>query len=107
MAADVQRVSVAGSWWRQTPHGADPLWLASPPSSGRWQHIANFRLRFEEPPPEGGRARANRVVYLGEDAQGQVLEVMAVEADNHEMLVIHAMPLRNKYRKKYEQEAGK
>jgi RES domain-containing protein len=33
----VQRVAVAGSWWRQTPHGADPLWLASPPSSGRWQ----------------------------------------------------------------------
>jgi len=37
VAADVQRVSVAGSWWRQAPHGSDPLWLASPPSSGRWQ----------------------------------------------------------------------
>lgn len=68
--------------------------------------IANFRLRFEEPPPAGGRARANRIVYLGEDAQGQVLEVMAVETDNHEMLVIHAMPLRSKYKQKYEQEAG-
>jgi RES domain-containing protein len=30
-------VSVAGSWWRQAPHGSDPLWLASPPSNGRWQ----------------------------------------------------------------------
>jgi RES domain-containing protein len=38
VAATVERVSVAGSWWRQTPHGSDPLWLASPPSSGRWQH---------------------------------------------------------------------
>ncbi len=37
MGSGVQRVSVAGSWWRQTPHGADPLWLAFPPSSGRWQ----------------------------------------------------------------------
>jgi hypothetical protein len=37
MASGVQRVSVAGSWWRQAPHGGDPLWLASPPSSGRWQ----------------------------------------------------------------------
>lgn len=37
MAVTVERVSVAGSWWRQTPHGSDPLWLASPPSSGRWQ----------------------------------------------------------------------
>jgi RES domain-containing protein len=37
VASHVQRISVAGSWWHQTPHGADPLWLASPPSSGRWQ----------------------------------------------------------------------
>jgi hypothetical protein len=75
-------------------------------SKDRIRHvIANFHLRFEEPPPAGGRARATRIVYLGEDAQGQVLEVMAVEADNHEMLVIHAMPLREEYRKKYEQEA--
>jgi hypothetical protein len=32
---------------------------------------------------------------------------MAVEADNHEMLVIHAMSLRNKYKKRYEQETKK
>jgi RES domain-containing protein len=38
VATTVERVSVAGSWWRHTPHGSDPLWLASPPSSGRWQH---------------------------------------------------------------------
>jgi hypothetical protein len=37
VALNVDRVSVAGSWWRQIPHGSDPLWLASPPSSGRWQ----------------------------------------------------------------------
>jgi hypothetical protein len=77
-------------------------------SKGRIRHvIANFHLRFEEPPPAGGRARASRMVYLGEDAQGQVLEVMAVEMENHEMLVIHAMPLRDKYKKKYEDEARK
>lgn len=51
MAARVQRVSVAGSWWRQAPHGADPLWLASPPSSGRWQQgtaVAAIYLADEE-----------------------------------------------------------
>jgi RES domain-containing protein len=37
MVRAVERVSVAGSWWRQAPHGSDPLWLASPPASGRWQ----------------------------------------------------------------------
>jgi RES domain-containing protein len=30
-------VSVSGSRWRHSPSGADPLFLASPPSSGRWQ----------------------------------------------------------------------
>lgn len=37
MRSPVARGSVSGSWWRQIPHGSDPLWLASPPSSGRWQ----------------------------------------------------------------------
>jgi RES domain-containing protein len=37
VAISVERVSIAGLWWRQTPHGSDPLWLASPPSNGRWQ----------------------------------------------------------------------
>jgi RES domain-containing protein len=47
----VERVSVAGTWWRQTPHGSDPLWRASPPSSGRWQHgntVAAIYLADEE-----------------------------------------------------------
>jgi len=37
VAPAAKRVQVAGSWWRHCPHGADPLWLGSPPSSGRWQ----------------------------------------------------------------------
>jgi RES domain-containing protein len=52
VASRVQRVSVAGSWWRQTPYGSDPLWLASPPSTGRWQHgnkLAAIYLADEEP----------------------------------------------------------
>lgn len=34
---DVDAVAVEGAWWRQTPHGGDPLFRASPPSDGRWQ----------------------------------------------------------------------
>jgi hypothetical protein len=52
VAARVQRVSVAGSWWRQIPYGADPLWLAHPPSSGRWQQgttVAAIYLADDEP----------------------------------------------------------
>jgi len=51
VAPRIQRVSLAGSWWRHTPHGADPLWLASPPSGGRWQDgrtLAAIYLADEE-----------------------------------------------------------
>lgn len=34
---DVDAIAVAGIWWRQTPHGGDPLYRADPPSDGRWQ----------------------------------------------------------------------
>jgi hypothetical protein len=44
-----------------------------------------------------------RVVFLGDDPQGHPLEVMAVELPKGGLLVIHAMPLRNKYRQRYEE----
>jgi RES domain-containing protein len=34
---DVDVIDVRGRWWRQTPHGGDPLFRADPPSDGRWQ----------------------------------------------------------------------
>lgn len=74
-------------------------------SKDRIRHvIANYRVRFEEPPPDtgGARARSPRVVYLGDDDQGRALEVMAVAGKDDELLVIHAMELRDKYRKRYE-----
>jgi hypothetical protein len=45
-----------------------------------------------------------RVVYLGEDDHGCVLEAMAVEGTDGGLLVIHAMELRDKYRKRYEDQ---
>jgi hypothetical protein len=44
-----------------------------------------------------------RLVYLGDDAGERALEVMAVELPGGELLVIHAMPLRAKYRRQYEE----
>lgn len=68
--------------------------------------MAHYRARFVEPPPAGSKAsRSTRIVYLGEDAHGQALEVMAVEGDDESELVIHAMPQREKYRKRYEEAA--
>lgn len=61
-------------------------------------------LRFEQPPPAGAPAGAEpRLVYLGDDADGVALEVMAVELEDGSLLVIHAMALRDRYRERYEE----
>jgi len=66
--------------------------------------ITHYSVRFEEPAPaEHGEVPDTRVVFLGDDAQGQALEVMAVEMPGGDLLVIHAMSLRNKYRQRYEE----
>lgn len=46
--------------------------------------------------------RAGRIVFLGDDATGRALEVMAV-ATERGLLVIHAMDLRPKWRRHYEE----
>jgi hypothetical protein len=43
------------------------------------------------------------LVFLGDDPNGEALEVMAVELCGQELLVIHAMPLRERYRDQYEE----
>ena len=73
-------------------------------SKDRIRHvIANYRVRFEEPPQSGLGQRSVRIVYLGDDANGQELEVMAVELEGGSLYVIHAMLLRKKYRARYEE----
>jgi hypothetical protein len=47
----------------------------------------------------------DRLLYLGDDADGVALEVMAVELATNELLVIHAMELRAKYGPFYEEAA--
>jgi hypothetical protein len=66
--------------------------------------IEHCGLVFEHEPPAGGPASADvRLVYLGDDADGVPLEVMAVELDDGSLLVIHAMRLRERYRDQYEE----
>jgi len=66
--------------------------------------IEHCGLRFEEEPPVDAPAGAStRLVFLGDDVQGTALEVMAVELEDGSLLVIHAMPLRDRYRKQYEE----
>jgi hypothetical protein len=50
-------------------------------SKDRIRHvIANYRIRFQEPPQEGLGQRSVRIVFLGTDANGQEFEVMASRA---------------------------
>ena len=66
--------------------------------------IGHCGLRFEQAPPArapGGRDV--RLVYLGDEAGGQALEVMAIQLADEDLLVIHAMPLRDKYRPQYKE----
>ena len=44
-----------------------------------------------------------RVVFLGDDLEGVALEVFAAEQDEDEFVVIHAMNLRDRFRKFYEE----
>jgi hypothetical protein len=59
---------------------------------------------FRQRPAESGtRALDDRLIYLGDDGTGTRLEVMAVELGGNALFVIHAMPLREKYRQQYEE----
>lgn len=61
-------------------------------------------MRFDqEPPPDSADNTSPRLVFLGDDADGTALEVMAVELDDGSLLVIHAMALRDRYREQYEE----
>ena len=57
--------------------------------------------RYRIPPPLG--SVDDRWLYLGDDAGGVALEVMAVELSATTLLVIHAMPMREKYRQLYQE----
>jgi hypothetical protein len=57
----------------------------------------------QQAPPGATSASDDRLIYLGDDADGVALEIMAVELSEDTLLVIHAMALREKYRRQYEE----
>ena len=66
--------------------------------------IEHCGLVFEEEARVGAPVAAvPRLVYLGDDRDGVALEVMAVELEDGDLLVIHAMALRDRYREQYEE----
>ena len=55
--------------------------------------------------PSMGVEPDDRLVFLGDDEEGQPLEVVAVGLDDGALLVIHAMEMRERYRPFYEEAA--
>jgi hypothetical protein len=64
--------------------------------------IEHCGLVFDQPAPVG-RVGHDRLVYLGDDAHGVPLEVVAVANAAGDRRVIHAMKLREKYRRECEE----
>jgi hypothetical protein len=54
-------------------------------------------------PYEGLDGDSDAVLFLGEDWNGVHLEVGAIELEGGDLLVIHAMKLRRKYRGRFEE----
>jgi hypothetical protein len=66
--------------------------------------IEHCSLRFREEAPSWAFGRSDpRFAFLGDDADGVALEVLAVELEDESLLVIHAMELRRRYRGRYEE----
>lgn len=66
--------------------------------------IEHCGLFYEQNPPAGASDNASpRLVFLGDDEKGTALEVMAVELEDDTLLVIHVMPLRDRYLEQYEE----
>jgi hypothetical protein len=66
--------------------------------------IQHCGLLFGQEPPFDSPADADlRLIFLGDDAGGVALEVVAIELEDGNLLVIHAMKLRDRYREWYEE----
>jgi hypothetical protein len=52
---------------------------------------------FREPARTGSPLTDDRLVFLGPDEDGVLIEVMAVETERSGLLIIHAMPIRHRY----------
>jgi hypothetical protein len=52
---------------------------------------------FEENAPKGSPLTDPRLLFLGPDEDGELLEVLAIETDTGGLLVIHAQRIRDRY----------
>jgi hypothetical protein len=67
-------------------------------SRARSEHVVKTAdTIIREPAPDDSPLEDDRIVFLGSDPNGVMLEVVAVEIENG-LLIIHAMKMRSLYR---------
>jgi len=54
-------------------------------------------MTIRQPAPADSPRQDERIVFLGPDESGLILEVIAIETDEA-TVIIHAMPIRGRYR---------
>jgi len=64
------------------------------------EHCGQY-LKIPAPPHSPASLNASRRLYLGDDENGTPLEVIAILVQLDELLVIHAMEMREQFRKRY------
>jgi hypothetical protein len=67
--------------------------------------VATANTIIRQPAPDGSPLADERLVFLGADEDGELLEVMAVEIDAG-LLIIHAMKMRAKYQPYIQDRSG-
>ena len=65
--------------------------------------VENAVVLIRLPPQPGSSSPEQRTLFLGNDSNGNAIEVVALETAEGPILVIHAMKLRKKHREKYEE----
>ena len=58
---------------------------------------------FDEEAPAGSDIEDDRSLYLGDDVNGVAIEVAGLDLESGDMVVIHAMKLRRRFRAQYAQ----
>jgi hypothetical protein len=64
--------------------------------------ISHCGLAFEQPAPDDP-IEPDRLLVLGDDQAGVPLEILAVEDEAGDLMVIHAMRMRRRYRQQYQE----
>jgi hypothetical protein len=64
--------------------------------------ISHCGLTFVQPPPRD-LTEPDRVLILGDDQAGVPIEILAVQDDSGDLVVMHAMKMRRRYRRQYEE----